>query len=121
MTGLMAGVLHAPLTAIFLIAEITGGYELFVPLMLVATISYGLTRYFIKILYTQQSLQNEELITNDRDKNALIMLEIDQVLETDFIVLHPDMTLGQMLKIGVAKSSRNLFPVLNREERFLGA
>ena len=121
MTGLMAGVLHAPLTAIFLIAEITGGYELFVPLMLVATISYGLTRYFIKnSIYTAELAKRGELITNDRDKNALIMLEIDQVLETDFIVLHPDMTLGQMLKIGVAKSSRNLFPVLDREERFLG-
>ena len=78
--------------------------------MLVATISYGLTRYFIKnSIYTAELAKRGELITNDRDKNALIMLEIDQVLETDFIVLHPDMTLGQMLKIGVAKSSRNFF------------
>lgn len=121
MTGLMAGVLHAPLTAIFLIAEITGGYDLFVPLMLVATISYGFTKYFVKnSIYTAELAKRGELITNDKDKNALMMMKIDQVLETNFVTLHPDMTLGEMLKTGVAKSSRNLFPVLDEEEQFLG-
>jgi len=121
MTGLMAGVLHAPLTAIFLIAEITGGYDLFVPLMLVATISYGFTKYFVKnSIYTAELAKRGELITNDKDKNALMMLKIDRVLETNFVKLHPDMTLGEMLKLGVAKSSRNLFPVLDEEEQFLG-
>jgi CIC family chloride channel protein len=121
MTGLMAGVLHAPLTAIFLIAEITGGYDLFVPLMLVATISYGFTKYFVKnSIYTAELAKRGELITNDKDKNALMMMKIDHVLETNFVVLNPDMTLGEMLKLGVAKSSRNLFPVLDEEEQFLG-
>jgi CIC family chloride channel protein len=121
MTGLMAGVLHAPLTAIFLIAEITGGYDLFVPLMLVATISYGFTKYFVKnSIYTAELAERGELITKDKDKNALMMLKIDRVLETNFVKLHPDMTLGDMLKKGVAKSSRNLFPVLDDEEQFLG-
>ena len=121
MTGLMAGVLHAPLTAIFLIAEITGGYDLFVPLMLVATISYGFTKYFVKnSIYTAELAKRGELITNDKDKNALMMMKIDRVLETNFVVLNPDMTLGEMLKLGVAKSSRNLFPVLDEEEQFLG-
>jgi len=121
MTGLMAGVLHAPLTAIFLIAEITGGYDLFVPLMLVATISYGFTKYFVKnSIYTAELAKRGELITNDKDKNALMMMKIDHVLETNFVALNPDMTLGEMLKLGVAKSSRNLFPVLDEEDQFLG-
>ncbi|MEQ6125143.1 chloride channel protein [Pseudotenacibaculum sp. MALMAid0570] len=121
MTGLMAGVLHAPLTAIFLIAEITGGYDLFVPLMLVATISYGFTKYFVpNSIYTAELAKRGELITKDKDKNALMMLKIDRVLETNFVTLHPEMTLGEMLKKGVSKSSRNLFPVIDEEEQFLG-
>lgn len=121
MTGLMAGVLHAPLTAIFLIAEITGGYDLFVPLMLVAAISYGFTKYFVpNSIYTAELAKRGELITNDKDKNALMMLKIERVLETNFVTLHPDMTLGEMLKKGVAKSSRNLFPVLDDDDQFLG-
>ena len=121
MTGLMAGVLHAPLTAIFLIAEITGGYDLFVPLMLVATISYGFTKYFVpNSIYTAELAKRGELITNDKDRNALMMMKIDRVIETNFVSLHVDMTLGDMLKKGVAKSSRNLFPVLDEEEQFLG-
>ena len=121
MTGLMAGVLHAPLTAIFLIAEITGGYDLFVPLMLVATISYGFTKYFVpNSIYTAELAKRGELITNDKDKNALMMMKIDRVIETNFAPLHADMTLGEMLKKGVSKSSRNLFPVLDDDEQFLG-
>lgn len=121
MTGLMAGVLHAPLTAIFLIAEITGGYDLFVPLMLVAAISYGLTRYFVpNSIYTAELAERGELITNDKDKNALMKMDINQVIETNFISLQGDMTLGEMLKKGVAKSSRNLFPVVDEENQFLG-
>ena len=121
MTGLMAGVLHAPLTAIFLIAEITGGYDLFVPLMLVATISYGFTKYFVpNSIYTTELAKRGELITNDKDKNALMMMNIDKVIETNFVKLHPDMTLGEMLKKGVSKSSRNLFPVIDHQEQFLG-
>ncbi len=121
MTGLMAGVLHAPLTAIFLIAEITGGYDLFVPLMLVAAISYGLTKYFVPhSIYTTELAKRGELITNDKDKNALMMMRINQVIETNFVKLHIDMTLGDMLKKGVAKSSRNLFPVIDEKEQFLG-
>lgn len=121
MTGLMAGVLHAPLTAIFLIAEITGGYELFVPLMLVAAISYALTKYYIShSIYTLKLAQRGELITHDKDKNVLMMLEIDRVIETNFIILTPDMKLGEVLKNAVAKSSRNHFPVVNSENEFLG-
>ncbi|MEW4923881.1 chloride channel protein [Algibacter sp. 2305UL17-15] len=121
MTGLMAGVLHAPLTAIFLIAEITGGYELFVPLMLVAAISFSITKYFIShSIYTLKLAERGELITHDKDKNVLMMMEIDKVIETNFIILTPEMTLREVLENAVAKSSRNHFPVVSKTHQFLG-
>ena len=121
MTGLMAGVLHAPLTAIFLIAEITGGYELFVPLMLVAAISFAFTKYFISnSIYTVELAKRGELITHNKDKNVLMMMQVDTLIETNFKAIYPEMTLGEMLKKSVAKSKRNIFPVLNDELQFLG-
>lgn len=121
MTGLMAGVLHAPLTAIFLIAEITGGYELFVPLMLVSAISFALTRYFVShSIYTLELAKRGELITHDKDKNVLMMLDVNKVIETNFIILNPEMYLGEIVNNAVAKSSRNHFPVVNEKNEFLG-
>ncbi len=121
MTGLMAGVLHAPLTAIFLIAEITGGYELFVPLMIVSTISFAITKYYVShSIYTLRLAQRGELMTHDKDQNVLMVLDIDKVIETNFIILKPDMKLGDILKKAVAKSSRNHFPVVNDDHEFLG-
>jgi chloride channel protein, CIC family len=122
MTGLMAGVLHAPLTAIFLIAEITGGYELFVPLMIVAAISFTITKYYVShSIYTLKLAERGELITHDKDQNVLMVLDIDKVIETNFIVLTPDMKLRYILTNAVAKSSRNHFPVVNENNEFLGA
>jgi CIC family chloride channel protein len=121
MTGLMAGVLHAPLTAIFLIAEITGGYELFVPLMLVSAISFAITRYFVShSIYTLELAKRGELITHNKDKTVLMMLEVEKVIETNFISLSPEMNLGEILHKAVAKSSRNNFPVVNEKNEFLG-
>jgi CIC family chloride channel protein len=121
MTGLMAGVLHAPLTAIFLIAEITKGYELFIPLMIVAAISFAFTRYFIKnSIYTSELAKKGQLITHDRDKNVLLLMKIDKVIETNFVCLFPEMKLGEMLNNAVAKSSRNNFPVVNESGELLG-
>ena len=121
MTGLMAGVLHAPLTAIFLIAEITGGYELFVPLMIVSTISFAITKYYVShSIYTLKLAERGELITHDKDQNVLMVLDIDKVIETNFIILNPDMKLREILKNAVAKSSRNHFPVVNEAHEFLG-
>ncbi|WP_298766966.1 chloride channel protein [uncultured Polaribacter sp.] len=121
MTGLMAGVLHAPLTAIFLIAEITGGYDLFVPLMLVAAISFSFTKYFISnSIYTYKLAQRGELITHNKDKNVMMMLQIDELIETNFKAVYPEMLLGDMLKKAVAKSTRNIFPVLSKQKQFLG-
>ncbi len=121
MTGLMAGVLHAPLTAIFLIAEITGGYELFVPLMLVAAISFAITRYFVShSIYTMALAKRGELLTHDKDKNALLLMSLDKIIERDFIAVQPDIMLSKMLKSAVVKSQRNIFPVVDENDNFLG-
>lgn len=121
MAGLMAGNLHAPLTAIFLIAEITGGYKLFVPLMIVASISYIITkRYIPHNIYHKQLAERGQLMTHDKDKNVLMLLDIDKVIETNFIILKPQMTLGEIVNNAVAKSSRNHFPVVSDENEFLG-
>jgi CIC family chloride channel protein len=121
MAGLMAGNLQAPLTAIFLIAEITGGYELFVPLMIVASISFLVTkRYIPHNIYAAELAQKGELITHDKDKNVLMMLDLDKVIETNFVLLKPEMKLGEIVKNAVAKSTRNHFPVVNEAHEFLG-
>ncbi len=121
MTGLMAGVLHAPLTAIFLIAEITGGYDLFVPLMLVAAISYAFTKYFVSnSIYTVELAKRGELITHNKDKNVLMMLVLENIIETSFIAVSPAMNLETLLKEAVAKSNRNIFPVVDEQQHFLG-
>ncbi|GGH44960.1 chloride channel protein [Mangrovimonas yunxiaonensis] len=121
MAGLIAGVLHAPLTAIFLIAEITGGYALFVPLMITVSISFILTKNAMEhTIYTRELAEKGALLTHDKDKSVLTLMNIDNVIETNFITLAPEMTLGDMLHNGVAKSNRNLFPVVNTEGQLVG-
>ena len=121
MTGLMAGVLHAPLTAIFLIAEITSGYDLFVPLMLVSAVSFAITKYFISnSIYTHELAEKGELITHNKDKNVMMMMQMDKLIETNFVSVQPETSLGSLLKNAVAKSSRNIFPVVTEENEFLG-
>lgn len=121
MAGLMAGILQAPLTAIFLIAEITGGYELFVPLMIVSAISFIITKKYIPHnIYASELAKKGELITLNKDKNVLMMLDLDKIIETNFISLYPDMSLGEIVNNAVIKSSRNHFPVVNEENEFLG-
>lgn len=120
MAGLMAGVLHAPLTAIFLIAEVTGGYELFIPLMLTATISFGITKYFYPhSVYTMELGRKGELITHDKDHAVLTLMDINTVVETNFITLTPEMTLGDIVHQAVVKSNRNIFPVINPKNKTL--
>jgi len=121
MAGLMAGVLQAPLTAIFLIAEITGGYELFIPLMIVSAISYLVTQKFIPHnIYASELAKKGQLLTHDKDKNALMQMDINSIIEKNFVSITPNMKLGKMLKCAVAKSNRNLFPVISEENEFLG-
>jgi chloride channel protein, CIC family len=120
MTGLMAGVLHAPLTAIFLIAEVTGGYELFIPLMITAAISFSITKYFIPhSVYAMELGRRGELITHNKDHAVLTLMDIQTVIERDFVTVYPDMTLGQLVHEAVVKSKRNLFPVVNKKTQNL--
>lgn len=121
MAGLIAGVLHAPLTAIFLIAEITGGYELFVPLMITVSMSFIITKNAIEhTIYTKALAEKGALLTHDKDKSVLTLMKLSSVIEKNFIVLHPEMSLGEMLHQGVSKSSRNLFPVTDTSKRLVG-
>ncbi len=121
MAGLIAGVLHAPLTAIFLIAEITGGYTLFVPLMITASISYLFSRNAIDhSIYTRELAENGALITHDKDQTVLTLMHLDHVIETNFVTVTPNMTLGQMLHEAVAKSTRNIFPVVDKQGTLVG-
>lgn len=120
MTGLMAGVLHAPLTAIFLIAEVTGGYELFIPLMITAAISFSITKYFVPhSVYAMELGRKGELITHNKDHAVLTLMDIRTVIERDFVEVYPDMTLGELVHRAIVKSKRNLFPVINKETRNL--
>ncbi|MFD0977030.1 chloride channel protein [Salinimicrobium gaetbulicola] len=121
MAGLMAGVLQAPLTAIFLIAELTHGYELFVPLMITAAISFMITTRFLPhSVYTMELAVRGELITHNKDHAVLTLMEINQVIEKNFIPLKLGMTLGEIVYKGVVKSSRNIFPVVDKDNNFMG-
>lgn len=116
MTGLMAGVLHAPLTAIFLIAELTGGYELFIPLMITAAISFAITKYFVPYsVYTMELAKKGELITHNKDHAVLTLMDMESVIERNFVAVYPDMCLGDIINQAVVKSNRNIFPVLKRK------
>ena len=120
MAGVMSAVMHAPLMAIFLTAEMTGGYELFLPLLIVSTISYGTIRLFLPwIIYTMRLAQRGELLTHEKDKTVLTLLKMDSVIETDFIEVHPDMTLKEMVGV-ISRSNRNLFPVTDDKGSLLG-
>lgn len=120
MGGLIAGVLHAPLTAIFLIAEITGGYRLFVPLMITATISYATIKLFVaNSVYTHQLAKRGELITHHKDKAVLLLMRVEKLIEKDFKTIGPDATLRELVKI-ISKSTRNIFPVIDENNNFLG-
>jgi len=117
----MAGILQAPLTAIFLIAEITGGYELFVPLMIVSSISFLISKHYVPHnIYASELAKKGHLLTHNKDKNVLMLMDIDKVIETNFIILHPEMNLGDIVQKAVIKSSRNHFPVVNDDNEFLG-
>ena len=121
MAGLIAGVLHAPLTAMFLIAEISGGYELFIPLMISVGISFAIKKNAIDFtIYTKELAQKGQLLTHDKDQSVLTLMSLGSIIETNFVTLHPEMTLGEMLHKGVSKSTRNIFPVVNTNEEFAG-
>jgi len=120
MAALIAGNLLAPLTAIFLIAEITGGYDLFIPLMVTAAISYLTVRYFTKhSVYTMQLAKRGELLTHHKDQAVLTLMNLREEVERDFVSIDPYDTLGDLVK-KVATSKRNLFPVVDEKGNFIG-
>lgn len=120
MAGLMAGVMHAPLTAIFLIAEVTGGYTLFIPLMITSTISFITIKYFEPhSIYNHRLAKRGELITHNKDKAVLTLLEMNKIIEKDFMEVSPDDSLGTLVKT-ISKSRRNLFPVVARSRMLIG-
>jgi CIC family chloride channel protein len=120
MAGVMAGVMHAPLTGVFLIAELTGGYELFLPLMIVSISSYlTIIMFEPHSIYSMRLAQKGELLTHHKDKAVLTLLNVDHVIEKDFCIIQPDMTLGDMVKV-IAQSGRNAFPVVDKEGVLLG-
>jgi CIC family chloride channel protein len=121
MAGLIAGVLHAPLTAIFLIAEITGGYELFVPLMITSAISFLLTKNAIDYtIYTRELAKQGALITHNKDQAVLTLMHLDEIIEQDFKTIRQEMTLGELVYQTVAKSTRNIFPVIDANDALVG-
>lgn len=120
MCGIMSGVLHAPLTAIFLIAEITGGYTLFVPLMLVSAISFSTISYFEKYsIYTKRLIERGDYIPHDKDKQLLSGIKIKKLIEKDLISIKPEQKLSDLVGV-VRRSRRNIFPVVNDEEKLVG-
>lgn len=120
MAGLMAGVMQAPLTAIFLIAEISQGYDLLVPLIFTSAVSYGVTRLVEKYsIYTKRIAASGELLTHDSDQAVLTLLHTSALVETDFLPVRIDATLGELVDT-VSRSERNLFPVLDSKGRFQG-
>jgi len=120
MAGLIAGVLHAPLTGIFLIADISGGYKLFVPLMITATFAYIIVRTFTtNSVYHIQLARRKELMTHDKDANVLQMLEVRKLIESDFEILSPEATLRDLTQ-AISTNHRNLFPVVDADGILVG-
>ncbi len=120
MAALMSGVFHAPLTGVFLIAELTGGYALFLPLMIVSVCSYLTVKVFDKNnIYAIRLAQRGELITHHKDQAVLTILKVADVIEKDFMRVNPDMELGALTSV-VAKTRRNIFPVVDAGNRLVG-
>ena len=120
MAGLMAGVMQAPMTAIFLIADMTGGYDLLIPLIITSTISYAATRMVEPYsIYTKRIAKKGELLTHDSDQAVLTLLKTGELIESDFCTVRIDATLGELVEV-VAESKRNIFPVVDSRHHFQG-
>ena len=120
MAGILSGIYHAPLTAIFLIAEITGGYTLMIPLMIVASVSYAISRYFEPYsMDTKRLGMKGKIFSQDKDHNILTTLKTSNLIENDFLFVGTNETLGDIVKT-IAKSKRNIFPVIDENENLCG-
>ncbi|MGE4587473.1 MAG: chloride channel protein [Mangrovibacterium sp.] len=120
MGAMLAGVMHAPLLGIFLTAEITGGYQLFFPLIISAIVSYlTIVQFEPHSIYAKRLAMKGELVTHHKDKAVLHFMEVRHLIETDFAIVPPDATLGDLTKI-IASSRRNLFPVVDKDGTLRG-
>jgi CIC family chloride channel protein len=120
MAGVMSGIMHAPLTGIFLIAELSGGYELFMPLMIVSVISF-ITIYVFEphSIYAMRLAKKGELVTHHKDRAVLCLMRMQNVIETDLQTIRPEATLGDLVKL-ISTSKRNIFPVVKKDGTFIG-
>ena len=116
----MSGVMKAPLTAIFLIAELSNGYGLFIPLMIVSCIAFAVGRWLDQdSIYTKQLRQRGELLTHDKDQSVLVFLKLKELMECDFTTIKQENTLGDIVQL-ISTSRRNIFPVVDDDDHLLG-
>ena len=120
MAGVMAGVMNAPLTSIFLIAELSSGYGLFIPLMITACISFAVNYYLDPAsIYTKKLREKGELLTHDKDQSVFVFLKLEDLMETDFLRIRENFTLGDIIHI-ISTARRNIFPVIDNFGRLIG-
>lgn len=120
MAGVMTGVMKAPLTSVFLIAELSNGYGLFVPLMLVASLSFAISYYLEPdSIYTKKLRAKGELVTHNKDRSVMVFLELDKLIETNFCPVNKEATLGDLVH-AISSSTRNVFPVVKSDGEFAG-
>jgi CIC family chloride channel protein len=120
MAGVMSGVMNAPLTSIFLIAEISNGYGLFIPLMIAASISFAVGYYFDPYsIYTRKLYEQGEILTHNKDRSVLVFLDLEKLIETDFHSIDEKTTLGDLVKL-ISHQTRNIFPVLDPRGVLMG-
>ncbi|MDO4497432.1 MAG: CBS domain-containing protein, partial [Bacteroidales bacterium] len=120
MAAVMSAVMHAPLMGVFLSAELTGRFDLFLPLLMVSCISYGTIRIFEPYsIYTRRLALKGELITHHKDKAVLTLLKLEDFVEHDYQVISPEMNLGGLVKL-VSEAKHNTFPVCAQDGHFIG-
>jgi CIC family chloride channel protein len=120
MAGILSGLFHAPLTAIFLIAEITGGYSLMIPLMIVSSISFAISKRFEKYSLDVKGLaQKGHAFTSNKDSNILSTLEIDSIIQTDYLTVSPDEHLSKLVDY-ISHSNQVVFAVINSDSELVG-
>jgi CIC family chloride channel protein len=120
MAGVMSGIMHAPLTGVFLIAELTGGYDLFLPLLIVSVSAYlTIIAFEPHSIYSMRLAKKGELLTHHKDRTVLTLMTMDNIVEHDFVKVHPDMDLGQLIK-SISSSHRNIFPVVDSDGELMG-